>query len=243
MQGAKHHHLDFFLHWILKNLKKCLIFIFITTSALLVCSIYLIYNAPNDYLQGIYAKIMYIHVPAAWLALLIYVMLSGFSILYLAFKNPIYFYSSISLAGIGLTFTIITLITGSIWGKPTWGTWWVWDARLTSMLVLSFIYLAYIFITKSISDELKMANTSSIFAIVGLINIPVIKFSVNLWNTLHQESSVFRASGPSIHSTMLTPLISIFLCFLLFTCGVFVLKLHSKISERKISKLQYLLRK
>lgn len=243
MLGAKHNPLDLSLQWLLKNLEKRLIFIFLPVLLLSVYSVYLVSNAPNDYLQGIYAKIMYIHVPSAWLSLMIYISLSLFSILYLAFKKPIYFYSSNSLASIGLTFTAITLITGAIWGEPTWGTWWVWDARLTSMLILSFIYLAYIFITKSISDEFKNANISSVFAVIGLINIPIIKFSVNLWNTLHQESSIFRPSGPAIHSSMLLPLITVFICLLLFTCGVFVLKLHSKISERKISKLQYLLRK
>lgn len=234
---------DLKLGYLIKHHKTfftCCLLLFVVASLL---AIWFIINAPDDYLQGVYAKIMYIHVPSAWAALILYISLTAFSLLFMVMNNPIFFHASYALAPIGLTFSIITLITGSIWGKPTWGTWWVWDARLTSMLILAFIYLAYISIASSFRNEMKAARISSIFAIIGLINIPIIKFSVHLWSTLHQGSSLIKYGGPSIHSSMLAPLLICFFSVVFFCCGIFILRIKFNLIIRKINKLQSITRK
>lgn len=243
MAEAKPFVIDLKLGYLLKHHKNFFIGCLLLFVIAFLASILLVIDAPDDYLQGVYAKIMYIHVPSAWVALMLYILLTAFSLLFMIMKNPIFFYASYSLAPIGLTFSIITLITGSIWGKPTWGTWWVWDARLTSMLILAFIYLAYISIASSFRNEMKAASISSIFAIVGLINIPIIKFSVHLWSTLHQGSSLIKYGGPSIHSSMLAPLLICFFSVVFFCCGIFILRIKFCLSKRKINKLQSVTRK
>jgi heme exporter protein C len=216
-------------------LKTTIIFFILSlTSAVLM-----VLNAPDDYLQGIYARILYIHVPSAWLSLFIYVMMAGFAAGFLVVKNPYYDIAAVSLAAIGATVTLVTLLTGAIWGKPTWGTWWVWDARLTSMLILFFIYMAYFALRGAFDLEQKAAQISSIFTLVCLINIPIIKLSVELWNTLHQKSSVFRLSGPTIHATMLYPLLISFLTLTLFCCLIFILRFNAEFYRRKIDKITY----
>lgn len=200
---------------------------------------YLVFYSPDDYLQGVYAKIMYVHVPCAWLSSLLYVLLAGFSALYLALRNPLYEIFAKAIAPVGMCVTLITLITGAIWGQPTWGTWWVWDARLTSMLVLLFIYFGYLALRSNFHNELKAARISSIFAIVGLINIPIIKFSVDLWNTLHQPSSVFKLSGPTIHSSMLYPLLSMSLAILFMSCLLVLLRVQTEACNRKIDSYKF----
>lgn len=166
-----------------------------------------IYTAPDDYLQGVYAKIMYLHVPSAWLAMAGYMVLGGGAIMFLASKNPIYDVIAQAAGRVGAVFCLVTLITGSLWGRPTWGVYWAWDARLTSMLLLQIIYLAYLLLRRMGGEQYRIAYVSSVFAVVGLINIPIIKFSVDLWSTLHQGASVIRVGGPSIHSSMLYPLV------------------------------------
>lgn len=208
-----------------KHYKKLLMVLSLFASALFIIASYLIVYAPDDYLQGILAKIMYIHVPCAWFGLALYCLLGFAALGFIIFKNPIYDIIAYSAAPIGITFTLITLITGSIWGKPTWGAWWVWDARLTSMLVLFFIYFGYLALRTAYSDENKSAVTSSIFAIIGLINIPIIKFSVHLWNTLHQGSSFFGSKGLMIDNSMLIPLIAAVLFFVFFTCIIMTLRI------------------
>jgi heme exporter protein C len=202
-----------------------------------------IYNAPEDYLQGIYAKIMYIHVPSAWLAMGLYSTLAFMSLGFIVFKNPFYFSIAKAIAPVGCGFALITLTTGSIWGKPTWGTWWVWDARLTSMLILFFIYSGYISLTKSIRDEQQNALVCSVFAMFGFINIPIIKFSVEIWNTLHQPASVFKLSGPSIHTDMLIPLLLSAACLLVFSCILVMLRIRIEYWQKKSNRLRYLLGK
>jgi heme exporter protein C len=206
------------------------------TLCLLPLSIFLIVNSPEDYLQGIYAKIMYVHVPSAWLALMWYSIIAACAVLFLVFKNPIFDHYATSIAPIGAIFCIITLSTGSIWGKPTWGTWWAWDARLTSVLILLFMYIGYIALRNSSSHGEKSAKIASIFAIVGFINIPIIKFSVDIWNTLHQPSSVFKLSGPSIHISMLIPLLVSALNLFFFSCLILLLRVQSLSCRKRLAK-------
>ncbi len=171
---------------------------------------------PDDYLQGVYFKILYIHVPAAWLSLGLYVAVAGFAGLYLVMSNPIYDIVARAIAEIGIMYTFLTLLSGAIWGKPTWGTWWVWDARLTSMLLLFFIYAAYLALRANFTNQVRAAKVASIFALIGLVNIPIIKFSVYLWSTLHQKSTFFKLA-PSMHSSMLPPLLLMASGLLLWT--------------------------
>ena len=155
-------------------------------------------QSPPDYIQGDSMRIMYIHVPSAWFALMAYTILAGSSVLWFITRNPIFSIIARSIAQIGMIFTLISLVTGSIWGKPTWGVWWVWDARLTSMLLLFFLYLAYIFLWQSITNKDLASKISAALAIVGFVNIPIIKFSVDWWNTLHQPATISKLSSPSI---------------------------------------------
>lgn len=186
----------------------------------------MVWHAPHDYLQGIYAKIMYLHVPMAWLSMMYYMILATCSALFLAVGNRIYNIIAINAAKIGITATISTLITGAMWGKPTWGAYWVWDARLTSVLLLALIYFAYLLILNTPIEEQKRNKNAAIFALIGLINIPIIKFSVNLWNTLHQGASVWRLDGPTIHQSMLWPLLMMFIAWL--CCSLYLLLMASK---------------
>jgi heme exporter protein C len=228
---------------ITKHFSRTLLVLCFLFGVSLFASAYLVYHAPEDYLQGIHAKIMYIHVPSAWLSLSLYSLLALFSLGYTIFKNPFYFSIAKAIAPIGCGLTFITLVTGSIWGKPTWGTWWVWDARLTSMLILFFIYVGYLGLVRSFEDERKVASISSVFAIVGLLNIPIIKFSVDIWNTLHQPSSVFRFDGPTIHIDMLIPLVVSACCLLFFSCILVLLRVRIEYWEKKSSRLRYILKK
>lgn len=165
-----------------------------------------LYASPADYQQGDSVRIMYVHVPASWFALMIYGFMGLMSAAFLVFRTPMAAYMAQAAAPIGAVYAFISLATGSIWGKPMWGTWWVWDARLTSMLVLFLMYLGYMLLSESTDDKEKALRLTSILAVIGLINLPIIKFSVDWWHTLHQPASVFKMTGPSIHSSMLTPL-------------------------------------
>jgi len=167
---------------------------------LIITSLFFILTSPDDYQQGNAVKIMYIHVPSAWLSLLIYTIIASLSALSFIYKTPLLTLSAISLAPIGCIFSLITLVTGSLWGKPIWGTWWVWDARLTSMLILFFLYLSYIILYKSYSNVITGSKIAAALAIIGFINIPIIKFSVEIWNSLHQPASILRKTeSQSIH--------------------------------------------
>ena len=160
-------------------------------------------TSPADYQQGETVRIMYLHVPAAWLALMGYGIMATLSLIAWIFRHPLADAAAKAAAPIGAVFCFIALATGSIWGKPMWGTWWVWDARLTSMFVLMLLYLGYIAVWQSIDDPHRAAPIARIIALVGAINLPIIKFSVNWWNTLHQPASVFRMDGPAIDKSML----------------------------------------
>jgi heme exporter protein C len=169
-----------------------------------------ILNSPNDYQQGNAVKIMYVHVPAAWMALLIYSLMALFNLSGFIWKNPFFYLIARSIALIGAAFAFITLTTGAIWGKPIWGTWWVWDARLTSMLILFFLYLGYIILLDSFDDRKKGEQIAAIISIIGFINVPIIKFSVEYWNSLHQPASILRSGGVAIDAAMLKPLLLMF---------------------------------
>ena len=175
--------------------------------------------APADYQQGETVRIMYIHVPAAWLSMLIYTVMTLSALGTLVWRHPLADASQQAAAPLGAGFTFICLVTGSLWGKPMWGTWWVWDARLTSVLVLFLIYLGLIALWNTIEEPLKAARAAAILTLVGVVNIPIIKFSVDWWNTLHQPASVLRMGGPSIHPSMLWPLLVMAVgASLLFAC-------------------------
>ena len=201
----------------------------------LILSLFL---SPADYLQGDTVRIMYIHVPSSWLALQIYAVMCVCSFITLIFKNRVFTLITKSIAPIGFTFSLISLFTGSIWGQPTWGTFWTWDARLTSMLVLVIFYIAYILTWKIVSEFLLAEKLSSIIALIGLANLPIIKFSVDWWNTLHQPATIKLTESSTIHASMLTPLIVMFLSFVAFSVIIFLIRfklesLNLRINSKK----------
>ena len=207
----------------------------IITSITLVVSLVLIYFSPLDYQQGLTVKIMYIHVPSAWLSLLTYGVMTFYSIVGLAFKIPFSFIINKAIAPIGAVFTLLCLISGSMWGKPMWGTWWVWDARLTSVAILFIIYLIIIFLNQIFDSREVREKTIAMFILIGSINLPIIKFSVDWWNTLHQPASVSKLSSPSIDISMLQPLLVMTLSFSLIGLIIAILRIKAEILIRKIN--------
>ena len=189
--------------------------------------------SPPDYLQGDSVRIMYVHVPSAWIGLASFTSIALFSILNFIFKIKNLNLVSKSIAPIGLLFTCLAIITGSLWGQPTWGTWWAWDARITSMLVLSIFYVLLILAHKLIEKEDKANKVSNIIAIIGLINIPVIRYSVDWWNTLHQPSSIKLDGTSSIHPSMLLPLMLMLLVLLLYCALILLMKYKTEIIRIK----------
>ena len=198
--------------------------------------IYALFISPPDYIQGDAVRIMYVHVPSSFISLGCFAIIGTASILNLIFKARFMSLIAKSLAPAGIIFTIISIVTGSLWGKPTWGVWWVWDARLTSMLILFCFYLAYILTWKFVNDFEKANKISSIIAIIGLLNLPVIKYSVDWWNTLHQPSSITLTSAPTIHYKMLIPLIIMLLGFVIFSLIIFLMKYKTEIMKFKLNK-------
>ncbi len=189
--------------------------------------------SPEDYKQSDSVRIMYVHVPSAWISLGIFSFISILSFGILIFKNKNFSLITKSLAPSGFVFNIIALVTGSIWGKPTWGTWWAWDARITSMLLLSLFYLMFIITWRITENNDKAIKVSSYIAILGLINVPIIKFSVDWWNTLHQPASVNILSDTTIHSTMLIPLGIMTAAFVLFSLLIFLMKYNTELIKIK----------
>ena len=205
----------------------------IITSFTLIIGLFLIYFSPLDYQQGLTVKIMYIHVPSAWLALLTYAIMTIYSIIGLAFKIPFSFVINKAIAPVGAVFTLLCLISGSMWGKPMWGTWWVWDARLTSVAILFIVYLLIIFLNQTFENRDVREKTIAIFILIGSINLPIIKFSVDWWNTLHQSSSVNILSDTSIHISMLIPLGIMTAAFALFSLLIFLMKYNTELIKIK----------
>ena len=208
---------------------------FILGVALLIIGLfYSFFGSPPDYLQGETVRIMYVHVPCAWFSLFVYSVMAICSFVSIVFKHTLADIISRACAPIGASFTLATLITGSIWGKPTWGTWWVWDARLTSELILLFIYIGHILISNAYDDIRKGDRNAAILTLIGIINLPIIKWSVDWWNTLHQPASISKFSSPSIDSSMMTPLFFMTFSFLFFFLTIVLLRIKSEIILRKI---------
>ncbi|NWG92726.1 MAG: heme ABC transporter permease [Parvularculaceae bacterium] len=197
-----------------------------------------LFDSPADYQQGDSVRIMYVHVPAAWMALLCYSTMAIASAIGFIFKHPLADVAAKSAAPIGAAFTFLALVTGSLWGKPMWGTWWAWDARLTSVLILFFLYIGYIALWNAIDDKIRAARLAAIVCLVGFINIPIIKFSVDWWNSLHQPASVLRAGGPTIHGSMLTPLILMGAAYALGFAALLLVSMRGELAERRIARLE-----
>ncbi len=213
----------------------------IMTAILFAIGLYLsFFVAPADYQQGETVRIMYLHVPAAWLGMFIYTVMTASALGTLVFRHPLADAAQKAAAPLGAGFTFICLVTGSLWGKPMWGTWWVWDARLTSVLVLFLIYLGLVAIWQVIEDPGKAARIAAVFTLVAAINIPIIHFSVVWWNTLHQPASVFRMGGPTIAPTMLWPLIVMALAFTLLFVVLHLMAIRNEILRRRIRRLSML---
>jgi len=197
-------------------------------AAVLAAGLWMAFAAPADYQQGTTVRIMYIHVPFAWLSMMCYTIMAVSALGTLVWRHPLADVALKSAAPIGAAFTALALATGSIWGKPMWGTWWVWDARLTSVFVLFLMYLGLMALTRALDDPSRSARAAAIVTLVGFINVPIIKFSVDWWNTLHQPASVFRLDGPTIDASMLIPL---FICAAGFTLLFFTLHLMAMRTE------------
>ncbi|MBC8268990.1 MAG: heme ABC transporter permease [Rhodospirillaceae bacterium] len=193
-----------------------------------------LFNSPADYQQGNSVRIMYVHVPAAWMAMFCYSSMAIAAAVGLIWKHPLADVAAKATAPIGACFTFLALFTGSLWGKPMWGTWWVWDARLTSMLVLLFLYLGYIALVNAFDDPTRGTRASSILVLVGFINVPIIKFSVDWWNTLHQPASVIKMGGPSIDASMLWPLLLMAVAFTTYYLWVLLIRIRTEIIANKI---------
>jgi heme exporter protein C len=194
--------------------------------------------APPDYQQGETVRIMFVHVPAAWLAMFGYTVIAIAALGTLIWRHPLADVAAKTAAPIGATFTFIALVTGSLWGKPMWGTYWVWDARLTSMLVLFLLYLGLIALWQAIEEPGRAGRAAAILALVGAINIPIIKFSVDWWNTLHQPASVFRAGGPTIDPALLTPLFVMGAAFAVLFVLLHLIAMRAEILRRRVRALQ-----
>jgi heme exporter protein C len=209
------------------------------TGLIFAAGLYLaLFASPPDYQQGETVRIMYVHVPAAWMALFIYGVMAAGSFVFLVFRHSIGDVIARASGWIGAWFALLTLVTGSLWGKPMWGAWWVWDARLTSMLVLFFLYLGYALLARQAEQDETIQKSCAVLALVGAINLPVIKFSVEWWQTLHQPASVFRLGGPAIDSSMLWPLLVMALAFTCFYFTVVIRGMHTLVSRAKLHRLR-----
>jgi len=193
-----------------------------------------VYLAPDDYQQGATVKIMYLHVPAAWLGIFAWVLMSVAALGTLVWRHPLADVAAKAAAPIGAAFTLMCLVTGSLWGRPMWGTYWVWDARLTSVLVLFLMYLGVIALWRTIEDPGRAARVVAVLTLVGAVNIPIIKFSVDWWNTLHQPASVLRMSGPTIHPSILVPLVVMVVAFTLLFLTLHLAAMRNEILRRRL---------
>jgi heme exporter protein C len=195
-------------------------------------------QAPPDYQQGDTVRIMYIHVPSAWMALFVYSNMAIASATAIIWRHPLGFLIAKASAPIGACFTLICLVTGSLWGKPMWGTWWVWDARLTSVLILFFLYIGYIALVNAFDDPTRGQRAPSILALVGAVNVPIIHYSVEWWNTLHQPASVARLDGPAVHASMLWPLLTMAIGFTLLYVVLLIVRLRGEIATMKVRNIR-----
>ncbi len=208
------------------------------SAVVLAVGLSMSFTAPADFQQGITVRIMYIHVPFAWLSMMCYSLMALSALGTLVWRHPLADVALKAAAPIGAAFTALALVTGSIWGKPMWGTWWVWDARLTSVFVLFLMYLGIMALTRAIDDASKAARAAAIITLVGFVNIPIIKFSVDWWNTLHQPASVFRMDGPTIDPSMLWPLMVMALGFTLLFLTLHVMAMRTEIYRRRVTAMR-----
>ena len=204
-------------------------------ASLIVMGLWMGAVAPPDYQQGETVRIMFVHVPAAWAAMLAYACLGGASFFSLVFRHALADSAAKAAAPLGAAFTFMALVTGSLWGRPMWGTWWVWDARLTSVLVLFLLFIGYIALRASIDDETKAGRAGAILALVGLINLPIIKFSVDWWNTLHQGESIFRSGGPTLAPVYLVPLAIVGLGYSMAFGALWLARTRAEVWRRRAS--------
>ncbi|MBP2550371.1 heme exporter protein C [Neorhizobium galegae] len=205
------------------------------TAALFAVGLYLAFTTQGDYQQGDTVRIMYVHVPAAWLSMMCYSVMALSAIGTLVWRHPLADVSHKAAAPLGAAFTLIALVTGSLWGRPMWGTWWVWDARLTSVFVLFLMYLGIIALNRAMDDPSRAARLSAVLILVGFVNIPIIKFSVNWWNTLHQPASVIRLGGPTIDGEFLRPLLVMALAFTLLFFTLHIMAIRNEIWRRRVA--------
>lgn len=212
----------------------------VVTAVLFAGGLYLaLIRAPQDYQQGETVRIMFVHVPAAWMALFVYSFMALAHGTAIVLRHPLADFAAKAAAPTGACFTFLALATGSLWGKPMWGTWWQWgDARLTSMFVLFLLYLGYLAVWEAISDPNRAARIAGIVAIVGFINVPIVKFSVEWWSTLHQPASVFRMDGPTIHPTLLLPLLVMALAYMMLFLSLWLMAVKTEILRRRIHQMQ-----
>ena len=205
------------------------------TALLFAVGLYLAFSTEGDYQQGDTVRIMYVHVPTAWLSMMCYSVMALSAIGTLVWRHPLADVSHKAAAPLGAAFTLIALVTGSLWGKPMWGTWWVWDARLTSVFVLFLMYLGIIALNRAMDDPSRAARVSAVLILVGFVNIPIIKFSVDWWNTLHQPASVIRLGGPAIDGEFLRPLLVMAVAFTLLFFTLHIMAIRNEIWRRRVS--------
>ena len=198
-----------------------------------------LFASPTDYQMGESVRLMYVHVPSAWMALFSYVNVAIAGAVLLVWKHPLAELAGRAMAPVGACFTALCLITGSLWGQPMWGTWWVWDARLTSVLILFFLYLGYIALSNAFDDPTRGGRAAAVLALVGVVNVPIIKFSVDWWNTLHQPASLTRLDAPAIHSSMLLPLLLMAFGFTFYFISLTLIRMRSEILARRLRALQF----
>jgi heme exporter protein C len=205
------------------------------TALCFVAGLYLSFSTEGDYQQGETVRIMYIHVPSAWLAMMCYTIMSVSAIGTLVWRHPLADVSAKAAAPLGAGFTLLALVTGSLWGKPMWGTWWVWDARLTSVFILFLMYLGLIALNRAMDDPSKAARVTAVLILVGFVNIPIIKFSVDWWNTLHQSASIMRLDGPAIDPEFLWPLFVMAIAFTLLFFTLHIMAMRNEIWRRRVA--------
>ena len=210
----------------------------VITCICLAYGLYLgLFASPADYQQGDTVRIIYIHVPAAWLALFGYVALGLCGLFYVVWRHPLADIAARAIAPVGAVFALLTLITGALWGKPIWGAWWVWDARLTSMLILFFFYLGVMALANGFDRPERGSRPAALLAMVGVINVPIVKFSVDWWNTLHQPASLLRSGGPAVDGSMLTPLLLMLVGAHGYFIIVVILRMRALLAERRLTAL------
>jgi heme exporter protein C len=221
----------------LKLTERLLPWLIGTTALAFAIGIGLVFGAPDDYQQGATVKIMFIHVPSAWLAMGAWALMSMAALGTLVWRHPLADVAAKAAAPIGAGFTLLCLVTGMLWGRPMWGTYWVWDARLTSVLILFLMYLGVIALYRTVEDPSRGARAAAVLILVGAINLPIIKWSVDWWNTLHQPASVLRLGGPTIHATILTPLLVMALACLLLFVTLHLAATRNEILRRRVRTL------